>query len=450
MVVASRQSTTSGIPRAGTFGARVAGLAAVRLLSVAAGFASVVIGARLIGSDGLGAAGVAITLGTIGAVTCNGGINISTIYLLGRHHEKGRDIIGPLSTIALVGALLAASVLVALGPGIAPAIGLAGRDGLIVAAAALAAIMIVFEFSGAVLLGLARNRAYILAELLKGAGTLVFTAALLLSAWPSDAGFVVAAIVAQGTAAAFAMQRAVKAVGVVAPTINTPLMGEALGIGLRGQAGNVLQFLNLRLDQLLVPALLSLSSAGVYLVAVRVSEALAQLGGAAGSLIFPEVARQADPQATAVTERAVRVLIIMIVAIGLVIGLLADLLLAVAFGPEFSEGALALRFLLVAMLPLSVARILAGDLKGRGRAGLVSIAMGMAVVVTIVLDLVLIPRFGIEGAAAASVVAYSSTALALTLAFLRLTGADGRQLVPRRSDIGALLRYVARVRGMAS
>lgn len=69
-----------------------------------------------------------------------------------------------------------------------------------------------------------------------------------------------------------------------------PVTAEGLGIGLRRQVGNVLQFLNLRLDQLLVPAVLSLSSAGVYLIAVRVSEALAQISGAAGSLIFPEVA----------------------------------------------------------------------------------------------------------------------------------------------------------------
>lgn len=452
MIVETAQPTAPPSPRPGTFGARVAGLAAVRLLSVVAGFLTGVLGARLIGSDGLGAAGVAMTLGSIGAIVCNGGINISTIYLLGRRPEERHQIIAVLSTIALVGALLGAVLLLVLGGAIAPAVGLEGREGLFLAAAALGAVMILFEFAGAILLGLGRNRAYTLAELIRGVGTLVATALLLLSVWRSDAGFVVAAMIAQGAATAFAVQRVVAVVGAVRPTLDGPIMGEAVGIGLRGQVGNVLQFLNLRLDQLLVPAFLSLSSAGVYLIAVRVSEALAQLGGAAGSLIFPEVARQADPSATAVTERAVRVLTIMIVGVGLLIGLLAEVFLELAFGTEFAQGALALRILLVAMLPLSIARILAGDLKGRGRAGLVSIAMGLAVVVTVVLDILLIPRFGIEGAAVASVVAYTSTALALAIAFVRLTGADGRDLIPRGSDVGAMIRYVARLRagGMAS
>lgn len=444
------QPTPHPTRRPGTFGARVASLAAIRLLSVGAGFLTGVLGARLIGSDGLGAAGVAITLGTIVAVICNGGINISTIYLLGKRPDERQAIVGGLSMIAVVGAVLAAALLLLLGNWIAPAVGLAGRERLVLAAAALGAVMIMFEFTGAILLGLGRNWAYILAEMIRGIGTLTFTALLLLSAWRNDAGFVWAAVLAQGAATAFAMERAVRAVGVVTPAVDGPLMGEALGIGLRGQAGNVLQFLNLRLDQLLVPAFLSLSSAGVYLIAVRVSEALAQLGGAAGSLIFPEVARQADPSATAVTERAVRILTIMIVAVGLVIGLLAQVVLGLAFGPEFAAGAGALRILLLAMLPLSIARILAGDLKGRGRAGLVSIAMGLAVVVTVALDIVLIPRFGIEGAAVASVVAYASTALALVIAFVRLTGARAADLVPSGSDVKAIVQYVARIGGPAS
>ena len=176
-------------------------------------------------------------------------------------------------------------------------------------------------------------------------------------------------------------------------------MREALGIGLRGQIGNILQLVSLRLDQLIVPAFLSLSSAGVYLIAVRATEALAQVGSAAGSLIFPEVARQGDVVETSLTERAVRATSVMIGVAGLALGLLAEPFLAIAFGPEFTSGSLALRIMLVAMLPLSMARILAGDLKGRGRPGTVSIAMGLAAVITVLLDLVLIPRLGIVGAA---------------------------------------------------
>jgi len=363
----------------------------VRFISVAAGFLTSVIGARLLGSDGIGAAGIAVVLATVAAVVCNGGSNISTIYLLGRRPAHRRLLIGALIPIAMAGAVLAATLVGLSGVTVGPLIGLPQRADLFMAAAALGAVIVTYEFAGAVLLGLGLTRAYVLSELVRGVGALVATALLLLVIWRSDIGFVAAAAIAILIAALLSAYRIVRSVGAVTPRIDGGVVSEALGIGLRGQVGNILQLVSLRLDQLIVPAFLSLSSAGVYLIAVRATEALAQVGSAAGSLIFPEVARQGNVVETSLTERAVRATLVMIGVAGLALGLLAEPFLATAFGPEFASGSLALRILLVAMLPLSMARILAGDLKGRGRPGTVSIAMGLAAIITVMLDLVLIP-----------------------------------------------------------
>jgi lipopolysaccharide/colanic/teichoic acid biosynthesis glycosyltransferase len=59
-------------------------------------------------------------------------------------------------------------------------------------------------------------------------------------------------------------------------------------------------------------------------------------------------------------------------------------------------------------------------LYGRGRPGLSSIAAGIGVVVTLVMDVVLIPRFGAVGAAVASSVAYLTTTATL-VAWYRYT-----------------------------
>jgi stage V sporulation protein B len=434
-------------PAAGrSFGSRVAGLTVVRFISVAAGFLTSVIGARLLGSDGIGAAGIAVVLATVAAVVCNGGSNISTIYLLGRRPAHRRLLIGALIPIAMAGAVLAATLVGLSGVTVAPRIGLPQRMDLFFAAAVLGAVIVTYEFAGALLLGLGLTRAYVLAELVRGVGALLATALLLLGIWRSDTGFVAAAAIAISIAALLSASRIVRTVGAVTPRMDGGVVSEALGIGLRGQVGNILQLVSLRLDQLIVPAFLSLSSAGVYLIAVRATEALAQVGSAAGSLIFPEVARQGDVVETSLTERAVRATMVMIGVAGLALGLMAEPFLAVAFGPEFTSGSLALRILLVAMLPLSMARILAGDLKGRGRPGTVSIAMGLAAIITVLLDLVLIPRLGIAGAAIASVVAYTASATILTTAFVRLTGANPRALVPGPADAVAVVRFLRAVR----
>jgi Na+-driven multidrug efflux pump len=63
--------------------------------------------------------------------------------------------------------------------------------------------------------------------------------------------------------------------------------------------------------------------------------------------------------------------------------------------------------------------VASGFLYGRGRPGLNSLALALGLVVTTVLDVLLIPKFGAIGAAYASTVAYLVSDGALTLMLLR-------------------------------
>ena len=141
----------------------------------------------------------------------------------------------------------------------------------------------------------------------------------------------------------------------------------------------------------------------------------------------------------------------LILVIGAVIAVGADLLLTGFFGREFGAGATALRISMVAMVPLSITRLLASDLKGRGRPGIVSIGAAVALVATVVFNLLLIPAMGIEGAAIASLIAYALGACVLMAAFRRLAEASPWSLLPRASDFGRLwevgIAWAAGLRG---
>jgi O-antigen/teichoic acid export membrane protein len=86
-----------------------------------------------------------------------------------------------------------------------------------------------------------------------------------------------------------------------------------------------------------------------------------------------------------------------------------------------------------------VSGVLTAFLSGIGRPGLGSAAMGLGLVVTILLDLALIPDFGIVGAATASTVAYLSSAAILMLSFRAATRhADqgvGPVAIPRTLEV---------------
>jgi O-antigen/teichoic acid export membrane protein len=78
--------------------------------------------------------------------------------------------------------------------------------------------------------------------------------------------------------------------------------------------------------------------------------------------------------------------------------------------------------LLAGMLLAGASGVASAYLYGRGSPGLNSIVLGIGLVITVILDLVLIPRFGALGAAAASTAAYLGTDCVLVGLLLRLSG----------------------------
>lgn len=75
---------------------------------------------------------------------------------------------------------------------------------------------------------------------------------------------------------------------------------------------------------------------------------------------------------------------------------------------------------------------------------MVSIAAGVGAAVTVVADVALLPRWGIAGAAVASILAYGTTAGVLVVAFCRSTGAGPLTLCPRVVDVVDLFLVVRR------
>jgi stage V sporulation protein B len=441
---ATTASPESGGP---SFGAQVALLAAARLSTVAAFFGVSVVGARLLDPATLGSAAVGQTVGMIAGLVANAGINISTIYFLQQRPDERPSLVRNLVAIG-IGAAATSILVVLLAAPLIFGLVLEGADWpLLAAAAAMGATMIAFEFSGALLLGLGRPGRFTMLELARGWGSLIGVGLLLAGPLRTDAGLVTGLALGYAAAAVMGLGWTRRSGLSLAPRADREFTRTALGFGLRGQIGNVFQFLGVRLDLLLVPALLDLRSAGVYFVAVRVSDVVGQAATAASSLVFPRVAALADQRQTTLTERVTRLTIWIVAGTAIVLAIAGELILRVAFGDEYVGGAVVLPILLLAVLPLSVGRILAADLKGRGRPELVSIGALAAVSATFVFQLALIPLLGLRGAGLAAVLAHASSAIVLLAAYRSVTGGRLTALVPRPSDLTGLVATARSLRG---
>ncbi|MBC8030236.1 MAG: flippase [Pyrinomonadaceae bacterium] len=211
----------------------------------------------------------------------------------------------------------------------------------------------------------------------------------------------------------------------------------ALSYGMRGYPGTVADFATLRMDQLLLGGLASSTAIGLYFVAVRLSEITAVLAGSVSEALMPEVAATKNhTRADDLLARSLRLTVYTHLIVLLPLWLAAPHILRFVYGESFLAAGGTLRILLVASVVLTAGGIAISGLNGFGHPGLSTIARVSSAVVTVIALLTLLPRYGIAGAAMASLLGYS---VMMIVAFFWLVRKRDRScwsyLRPRVSDL---------------
>jgi O-antigen/teichoic acid export membrane protein len=222
------------------------------------------------------------------------------------------------------------------------------------------------------------------------------------------------------------------------------LLAEAMRFGSRAWAGSLARFLNFRTDQLLMGFLASEAALGVYAVAVNASEVLLYLPAAMATALLPAAARADGTLRTEQALRAFRSAAIVTGAAAIAAAAVGPWLLPFVFGGEFEASVTPFLWLLPGAIGFAATAVFSYALVAASKPGSSSIGPVVALVVGVVLDLVLIPRFGAAGAAAAASAAFLAGGSAALYVFRRRDAFAWRSLLlPRRSDL-AVFRALAR------
>lgn len=208
---------------------------------------------------------------------------------------------------------------------------------------------------------------------------------------------------------AYAMVAARRTVGRHVAPERTALR-DLYSYGVKVFAGTVPRLVNFTLDQLLLSVWPGVTPAalGNYAVAVSLSSLVLPVSQAFGSIAFPRVAAARSELEKRKIERwsVIGSALTSVVVIG-VVSAVAPFAVVPLFGPGYHDAVVALWILAPGVVFLAVGRTLADILQGRGRPLVTSAAEGTGAVLTVVLLAVLIPMFGIRGAAAASTIVYT-------------------------------------------
>jgi len=321
---------------------------------------------------------------------------------------------------ALAAALgLAGSVLVVASGALTDAI---GTELALIAALALVPNILWQTVSG-VLLGLARVRVWNYVQALSPLLTLVGMLVLVVGLGGGVRSAVAAWTLAHVLTAVFAL---VVARDLWLPVGPQPLLDEhgrtILRLALVLGAVQVVNLIGYRIELFILEWHDGVAAVGVYSIAMQAAEALWLVPAAIATAITGPAVHDDERDASRLVRRSALKGLAYTAGVATLVGVSAPFLIPLLFGTNFESAARPLALLLPGIVAYAPVTVLVVYLSLRhGRPNLSLAVSLLAMVVTAGLALVLIPRFGAEGAAGASAVGYAAGAGLAWVLFARLS-----------------------------
>ena len=224
------------------------------------------------------------------------------------------------------------------------------------------------------------------------------------------------------------------------------LWREMFGYGLKVYPGSLLSMLISRLDVFLLTAFHGFTALGYYAISVQMAEVVYQLSSVVATIRLPQAASKSKAEADSSFPAVSRQLILISFLSAATVAA-GGIVLIRTWLPNFAPSIVALLWLLPGTISLGLAHLYFAELAGRGRPGYGSMVTILIALAMIVLDLWLIPRWGIKGAAIASSLVYASGFSLALFGVHRESGIGYRELLLVRSqDLSVYKTFVSQAK----
>lgn len=417
-----------------TFGGRI-GLTAAILIGD-------VILARTLGPDGKGAFALVLALASLGSTILAFGLERSLGVFAARSLEIARRafanaalwtlIVGTLGALAILALYRPAADGQAATGLLAPIMPpLTGTELVLAAASLPLELGYIIGILG--LLGRRRLIAFNVVRFMRrGLLTVLLIGVVLIGRLDFTALLVLNLVTMGATVATigWAMSRA----GMIGLRVSPSLLVEQLSFGMRSFVGTIGERLHYRADAFLLTAFVSVAATGVYSVAQGLAETIWYLPSAFGLVLFSR-AVQPGSDSSAIASAMTRSMLALIVTGAIPLWLVAPMLVELFYGVPFREAGVAFQIILPGVVAYSIVSVLTNFLIAWGAPGRVAAVAILGLTVNLAANMLMIPAFGMVGAAASASISYSTTAVAMVLLYRHISGRGlGETLVVRRSD----------------
>jgi len=382
-----------------------------QVLTAALGFVSGVLAPRLLGPAGRGEL-AAVTLWPLSlAFLAMLGMDRAAAYFAAKGRAAGSFGISPVATTCLVVGLVQSLLVLAAGAFLIPA-ALRGYSahavwlGLLFLASA--PFVLLGQPLASLLLGHQDLPGYNLYRLIPPITYSLAVLALFVRSVPSVAAIVVFEL-AGLVLATLIVVRLVRVRLEPAWKWDARITAAMLKYGAKTQAGGASNFLNQRLDQLLMSLFLPPAQLGIYVVAVAFADGLWIIPRGIGYVTLADSANAEGHGAWRVARRSTLLTALCLVPSAAALWLLIPRLVPVLFGAQFAGAVLPCRILIPGSCAMGLATVLFEAARGMNHPEIPAYAEGASLLLTAALLALLLKPYGIAGAALASSAAYTAT-----------------------------------------
>jgi O-antigen/teichoic acid export membrane protein len=215
---------------------------------------------------------------------------------------------------------------------------------------------------------------------------------------------------------------------------NPSLMKLMMGYGVRSYGIDLLGTLALQIDQVLVVSMLSPSAMGSYVVVLSLSRMLNLFQNSVVMVLFPKAAGRSPREVVDLTGRSVRISGLITSFCGILVCAAGPTLLRILYGKEYVNAAGALRILVLEVILSGATFVLAQAFMALGRPGVVTILQAVGLSLSIPLMLLLIPRYGIYGAAVSLLASTTARLIFIYCGYRFALKISPPRLLPRHED----------------
>jgi O-antigen/teichoic acid export membrane protein len=280
----------------------------------------------------------------------------------------------------------------------------------------------------------ASNAIQILTPLVTLVGLVLFFAMHHMTAYAAAVAYIAASI-----PSFFYMVSRVMRTGIRAARPALTGVKQILQYGIRSYGIDILGTLALQVDQVLVVSLLSASAMGSYVVVLSLSRMLNVFQTSVVMVLFPKAAGHDAERVLAMTGNSVRISGMVTAVCGAMVCIAGPTLLRVLYGTEYAAAAGALRILVLEAILAGVTFVLAQAFMALNRPGVVTLLQATGLSLSIPMMLLLIPRYGIYGAAISLLASTCARLLFVYAGFRIFLKVEAPRILPGRSDILTLM-----------